>query len=174
MSGGADNPILTEHFESGATLAGSPAEVFAYVDDPAHLAGHMAKRSWAMAGGRMEIGLDEGAGRQVGSRIRLAGRVLGFELSVDEQVIERTPPHRKAWETVGAQKLLVIGGYRMGFDVAAHGGGSLLQVFIDYALPEALPGRWLGRAFGRAYARWCTERMVSDAVGHFETQKEHE
>jgi hypothetical protein len=62
----------------------------------------------------------------------------------------------------------------MGFDVAAHGGGSLLQVFIDYALPEALPGRWLGRAFGRAYARWCTERMVSDAVRHFESQKERE
>ena len=148
-------PVMTEHFESRATLAGSPDEVFAYVDDPAHLAGHMAKRSWAMAGGRMEFGLDEGAGRQVGSHIRLAGRVLGLELSVDEKVVERTPPYRKAWETVGSPKLLVI-------------------VFIDYALPKALPGRWLGRAFGRAYARWCTGRMVSDAVRHFETQKEHE
>jgi hypothetical protein len=68
----------------------------------------------------------------------------------------------------------VIGAYRMGFEVAAQGSGSLLRVFIDYALPEAVPGRWLGRAFGRTYARWCTERMVSDAVGHFETQKEHE
>jgi polyketide cyclase/dehydrase/lipid transport protein len=167
-------PVMTEHFESRATLAGSPDEVFAYVDDPAHLAGHMAKRSWAMAGGRMELGLDAGAGRQVGSRIRLAGRVLGFELAVDEKVVERTPPYRKAWETLGSPKLLVIGAYRMGFDVAAQGSGSLLRVFIDYALPEALPGRWLGRAFGRAYARWCTERMVSDAARHFETQKEHE
>ena len=69
-------PIMNEHFESRATLAGSPDEVFAYVDDPAHLAGHMVKRSW------------------------------------------------------------------------------------------------LGRAFGRAYARWCTERMVSDAVRHFTTRKE--
>ena len=167
-------PIMNQHFESRALLAGSPDEVFAYVDDPAHLAGHMAKRSWAMAGGRMEFSLDEGAGRRVGSRIRLVGRVLGVDLSVDEKVIERAPPHRKAWETVGSQKLLVIDRYRMGFDVSAHGSGSLLRVFIDYALPEALPGRWLGRAFGRAYARWCTERMVSDAVRHFETQKEDE
>jgi len=50
----------------------------------------------------------------------------------------------------------------------------LVIVFIDYALPEALPGRWLGRAFGRVYARWCTERMVSDAVRHFTTHKERE
>jgi hypothetical protein len=134
-------PIMTEHFESRATLAGSPDEVFAYVDDPARLAGHMAKRSWAMAGGRMELSLDEGGGRQVGSHIRLAGRMLGLELSVDERVTERTPPHRKAWETVGSQKLLVMDRYRMGFDVSAHGSGSLLRVFIDYALPEALPGR---------------------------------
>jgi hypothetical protein len=166
--------IMTEHFESRATLAGSPDEIFAYVDDPAHLAGHMAKRSWAMAGGRMELVLDAGGGRKVGSHIRLTGRVLGLELSVDEKVAERTPPYRKTWETVGSPKLLVIGAYRMGFDVAVQGSGSLLRVFIDYALPEALPGRWLGRAFGRAYARWCTERMVSDSVRHFTTHKERE
>jgi hypothetical protein len=166
--------VMTEHFDSRAVLAASPGEVFAYVDDPAHLAGHMARRSWAMAGGRMELGLDAGAGRQVGSHIRLAGRVLGLELSVDEKVVERAPPHRKAWETVGSPKLLVIGAYRMGFEVAAQANASLLRVFIDYALPDALPGRWLGRAFGRAYARWCTERMVSDAVRHFTTHKERE
>ena len=80
-------PIMNEHFESRATLAGSPDEVFAYVDDPAHLSGHMAKRSWGMAGGRMALSLDEGGGRQVGSHIRLAGRMLGLELSVDEKVI---------------------------------------------------------------------------------------
>ena len=38
-----------------------------------------------------------------------------------------------------------------------------LSVFIDDALPDrGLP--WLlGRIFGHKYARWCTERMVSDA-----------
>lgn len=75
------------------------------------------------------------------------------------------------WETVGSPKLLVIGSYRMGFEVAARSGGSLLRVFIEYALPQALPGRWLGRLFGRMYARWCTERMVSDAVRHFSTAR---
>jgi hypothetical protein len=158
---------MAQRFESRATLTAPPEEVFAYLDDPSHLAAHMAKSSWAMAGGRMELRLDETGGRQVGSRMHLAGRVLGLELSVDEKVTERTPPYGKAWETVGSPKLLVIGSYRMGFDVAAHGSGSFLRVFIDYALAETPPGRWLGRLFGRAYARWCTQRMVNDAVRHF-------
>jgi len=158
---------MAQRFESRATLTAPPDEVFAYLDDPSHLAAHMAKSSWAMAGGQMELRLDETGGRQVGSRMHLAGRVLGLELSVDEKVTERTPPYRKAWETAGSPKLLVIGSYRMGFDVAAHGSGSVLRVFIDYALPETPPGRWLGRLFGRAYARWCTQRMVNDAVRYF-------
>jgi hypothetical protein len=40
-------------------------------------------------------------------------------------------------------------------------------VFIDYAFPEQGLARWLGRLFGRYYARWCTRRMVADAVRHF-------
>jgi hypothetical protein len=42
-------------------------------------------------------------------------------------------------------------------------------VFIDYALPARALARWLGRTFGGAYARWCTHRMVRDAVAHFGT-----
>ena len=160
------------YFESSATLASPPDEVFAYLDDPAHLAAHMAKPSWAMAGGQMQLHLDEGHGREIGSHIRMAGRVLGLELALDEAVVERNPPHRKVWETVGSPKLLVIGLYRMGFEVAARGGGSLVRVFIEYALPDALPGRWLGRLFGRMYARWCTERMVRDAARHFERKEQ--
>ena len=117
----------------------------------------------------METELDEGQGQRVGSRIRLAGRVFGARLSVEEIVTERNPPHRKVWETTGAPKLLVIGPYRMGFEVSPQGNGSMLRVFIEYALPERAPSRWLGRLFGRYYARWCTQRMVDDAVKHFAT-----
>ena len=115
----------------------------------------------------MTTELDEGRGRQVGSRIRLAGRVFGVELSVEEIVTERSPPLRKVWETIGTPRLLVIGHYRMGFELAAQGSSSMLRVFIDYALPQRAPVWWLGRLLGRQYARWCTQRMVEDAAKHF-------
>ena len=117
----------------------------------------------------MQTELDEGRGQDVGSRIRLSGRVFGVELSVEEIVVERNPPHRKVWETTGTPKLLVIGHYRMGFELSRQGNGSMLCVFIEYALPEKAPGRWLGRLFGRYYAGWCTQQMVDDAVRHFQT-----
>ena len=115
----------------------------------------------------METKIDAGRGQTVGSRIRLSGRVFGVELSVEEIVVERVPPRRKVWETTDAPKLLVIGHYRMGFELTTQGNGSVLRVFIEYALPERAPARWLGRLFGRYYARWCTQQMVDDAVKHF-------
>ena len=115
----------------------------------------------------MEVQVDEARGQQVGSRIRLAGRVLGIALSLEEVVTERDPPHRKVWETVGSPRLLVIGHYRMGFELSPRGNDSMLRVFIEYTLPETTPTRWLGRLFGSYYARWCTRQMVDDAVKHF-------
>jgi hypothetical protein len=115
----------------------------------------------------MEIALDGGRGQKVGSRMRLAGRVLGLALSVEEIVTERHPPHRKVWETTGSPRLLVIGHYRIGFELSPQGHGSMLRVFIEYTLPERAPARWLGRLLGRSYAAWCTQRMVDDAVKHF-------
>lgn len=100
--------------------------------------------------------------------MRLSGRVFGVELSVEETVTERTPPRRKVWESTGAPKLLVIGHYRMGFELSPHGNGSMLRVFIEYELPESGLGLWLGRLFGQRYARWCTRQMVDDTVKSFE------
>lgn len=151
-------------------LVQSPADqVFAHIDDHTRLSSHMSEPSWMTGGGRMEAELDEGRGQKVGSRIRLSGRVFGVELLIDEVVTERNPPLRKVWETTGAPKLLVIGHYRMGFELSPQWNGSMLRVFIDYALPERGLARWLGRLFGRYYARWCTQQMVDDAVKHFET-----
>ena len=119
----------------------------------------------------MRVEVDAGLGQKVGSRIRLAGRVLGIELSVEEVVTERNPPFRKVWETTGSPRLLVIGDYRMGFELSPRGSESTLRVFIDYALPESAPAHWLGRLFGRYYAKWCTQQMVDGAVKHFASFK---
>ncbi|MEO6488047.1 MAG: SRPBCC family protein [Thermoanaerobaculia bacterium] len=160
------NP-LPHHDESTALVSASPEGVFALIDDHERLSSHMSQSSWRMGGGRMTTTLDEHRGQSVGSHIRVNGRVFGLALSLDEVVIEREPPTRKVWETVGSPRLLVIGPYRMGFEVAPRESSSLLRVFIDYAWPSPWPDRWLGRVFGAYYAHWCTQRMVNDAVRQF-------
>jgi polyketide cyclase/dehydrase/lipid transport protein len=159
--------MLPDHFEASAFVAALPDIVFAYADDPARLSSHMSQSSWMMAGSRMEIELDANRGQTVGSHIRLRGKVFGLKLSLDEVVTERVPPQRKVWQTTGLPRLLVIGPYRMGFEIVPEENGSLLRVYIDYALPGDAPARWLGWLFGSFYARWCTQRMVSDAVKRF-------
>lgn len=97
----------------------------------------------------------------------LAGSVLGIHLAVDESVIERDPPRRKVWETTGVPRLLVVGPYRMGFEITSTDDAARLRVFIDYSLPARSLSRWLGYLFGGYYAKWCTERMVDDAAKSF-------
>ena len=157
----------THHCESSSFVQAPVESVFAYADDQARLSSHMSKSSWRMGGGKMEVELDVAQGQAVGSKIRLSGRVFGILLSVEEIVTERNPPHRKVWETTAPPKLLVIGHYRMGFEISPQADDSLLRVFIDYMLPETVPSRWLGNLFGRYYARWCTQQMVDDVVRHF-------
>jgi hypothetical protein len=137
--------MLPLRYESSGFVQSPMDHVFAHLDDHTRLSSHMSERSWRTGGDRMETKIDEGRGQTVGSRIRLSGQVFGVELSVEEIVVERDPPRRKVWETSGAPKLLVIGHYRMGFDLSPQGHGSMLRVFIEYALPEREPARWLGR-----------------------------
>ena len=159
--------MLMHHYETSAMVKAPAERVFVHVDDHARLSSHMSESSWMMGGGRMRIELDEGRGQKIGSRIRLAGRAFGIELAVEEVVTERDPPRRKVWETTGSPRLLVIGRYRMGFELSPRGSDSALRVFIEYALPAQAPARWLGRLFGGYYAGWCTRRMVDDAVKYF-------
>lgn len=117
----------------------------------------------------MVVQVDDARGQALGSRVRLTGRVFGLRLSVEEVVTEWDPPRRKVWETIGTPNLLVIGEYRMGFELSRQGEVCALRVSIDYALPVVAPARWLGRAFGRYYAQWCTQKMVDDSAGYFAT-----
>lgn len=158
---------LSRHCQATADVPASPDAVFEYLDDHTRLSAHMSKRSWMMAGSRMVLEMDNSNGRSVGSRIRLSGRVLGIRLCVNEIVTERNPPRRKVWETTRRPRLLVIGDYRMGFEIYPTERCCSLKVFIDYSLPRTFVGRCLGQIFGRFYARWCTQRMVKDAALHF-------
>ena len=156
------------HEEYQSTVAAPPAEVFARLDDHARLSSHMSQRSWKMGWGKMETVLDDQRGQSVGSHIVLRGRVFGISLHLDEVVIARDAPLGKAWETVGEPRLIVIGQYRMGFELrAANGRSSHLRVHIDYNIPDRGVSRILGRLFGRTYAQWCVRQMVRDAEQAF-------
>lgn len=158
---------MSRHFESAGFVSAPPDAVFSYVDDHERLSSHMTRSSWMMGGGRMDVQLDAGRGRRLGSRIRMSGRAFGLGLSLEELVSEYDPPRRKAWETVGQPRLLIMGEYRMGFDISPQNGGSSLRVFIDYELPQSTRARWLLAKLASWYAAWCTQRMVKDAVAHF-------
>ena len=149
--------------EAQARLAAGVQQAFDWLDNHRHLSSHMASSSWMMAGSSMHTEFDAQRFRAVGSRLRMHGRVLDMPLALQEQVVVREPPRRKAWQTVGEPSLLVIGAYRMGFEIEAAGSGATLTIRIDYQLPSRGIARWLGSMLGRAYARWCVQTMVRDA-----------
>ena len=163
---------LARHYESKAIVRAAIGEVFAHVDDHTQFSSHMNQSSWLMGGSRMEIHLDDGRGQKPGSRIRLTGTVFGCRLSVEEVVTERVVRYKKTWETIGHPRLLIIGHYRMGFELSPDNERAMLRVFIDYALPEQGVGRWFGFLFANFYARWCTQRMLNDTVRHFATRSQ--
>ena len=139
---------------------------FDHLDDFKKLSAHMERPSAMMLGSQMQIVTDEGGGRAVGSRVRMNGKVMGIPLSLEEVVTERDPPRRKAWETVDA-RLVVIGQYRLGFELEPRAGICELRVFIDYDWPPGAMARCAAALFAKSYARWCTDRMAGDAEKHF-------
>jgi hypothetical protein len=159
--------MMVLHDETTGFVKAPPGVLFEHLDDPHRLSAHMSRSSPMMFGSRMGISLDPAGGRAVGSRIRLAGRVLGIPIAVDEVVTEHMPPKRKVWQTIGRQRLIVLSHYAMGYEIGPEAAASRLRVFIDYGLPTSGLSRWLGRLLGRLYARWCTRRMVKDAVAYF-------
>jgi hypothetical protein len=115
----------------------------------------------------MSYEFDEQKGRAVGSVIKMGGSILGIPLFVEEVVTKHDPPRCKVWETLGRPRILIIGAYRMGFEILPAGAGSTLRVFIEYDYPASLTGRVLGAIFAPTYARWCVRNMAGDARRHF-------
>ena len=160
-------PLFPRHAESSLVVRVAPEVAFAFLDAHENIAAHMDRPSWAMLGGTMTSTIDKLAGQETGSVIRIAGKVFGISISLVEKIVERLPPRRKRWETIGTPKLIVMGGYRMGFDIERAGGGCQVTVVIDYDIPEGLWGSLLGRLFARAYARWCLQRIVETVALEF-------
>lgn len=158
---------MRRHRETSMLVSAEASALFERLDDQTRLAEHMGQSSLMMGGGHMTYDFDAARGQAVGSRIRMGGQAFGLSLFVEEIVVERTPPRRKVWRTVGAPRLVIIGPYEMGFEITPAGDGVCrLRVWIDYEPPA----RGLGRRTPRLaafYARWCVQRMVGDAADHF-------
>jgi hypothetical protein len=155
------------HDEVTVDVEASAGALFDHLDDQERLAGHMEEPSMMMMGGRMWYEFDAAKGRAVGSLIRMGGSFLWLKLGVEEVVVTHEPPRLKVWETKGRPRLVIIGAYRMGFEIAPAGAISALRVFIDYDLPKTVVGRALGALLALFYARWCVSRMAEDAKRRF-------
>lgn len=153
--------------EVSADVLAAPEQVFDHLDDQARLGMHMEKPSMMMMGGRMNYQFDAEKGRAVGAVIKMGGSFMGLGLAVEEVVTVRDPPRLKIWETRGSPRILIMGAYRMGFEIAPAGAYSRLRVFIAYDHPVSLMGRILGHLFAPMYARWCVKRMAEDAERRF-------
>lgn len=115
----------------------------------------------------MTTTLDNLRGQAVGSVINVEGSVAGIRLVASERVVRREPPFCKRWETIGVPRLIVMGGYGMGFEIEPADEDCRVTVSIDFELPRTISGALLGRVFGLAYAKWCVDRVVDTAITAF-------
>lgn len=153
--------------DSVVEIAATAEALFDYLDDQARLGAHMERPSAMMVGGRMAYEFDKANGQAVGAVIKMRGNILWLKLSVEEIVVEHVRPARKVWETRGQPDLLVIGGYRMGFEIEPSGPRQRLRVFIEYDYPGSLIQDLLAWLFAGSYARWCVRRMTGEATQRF-------
>lgn len=157
---------FSQHLEKSSLVNADVTSVFDFIDNHMQFSSHMNKSSWMMGGGKMTTEVDEGKGQKVGSHIKMSGRIMGFNLFLDEVVTERSRPTRKVCKTVGNPNLLVIGNYQMGVELAPENNNTNLTVFIDYDLPGNA-AKILGVLFGEMYASWCVNQMLNGVVYHF-------
>ena len=164
LTGKAPERRFPRHVERSVQVRAAAESVFTLLDSHENISAHMNRPTWAMLGGTMTSSVDELAGKEVGSVIEIEGQVLGISISLAEKIVQRVPPRCKSWETIGTPRLIVMGGYRLGFEIQGAGEGCRVTVSISYELPHSQPEKVLGFLFGPAYARWCVSRIIEAAM----------
>jgi hypothetical protein len=90
--------------------------------------------------------------------------MMGLTLDFSEMVTRYVPGREKVWHTVGAPRLLIVGGYEMGLKVEpVSNASSRLTITFDYDLPSSRFWRLVGIALAPWYGRWCLDRMTQGA-----------
>lgn len=145
------------HFIESTIIQAPPEEVFKYIDDHEKYYSHVMSFS-KILGGNMNLEMDEQRGQAVGSRIRLAGKVFGKSLELEEVITKRQPPNTKVWETIGTPQFLIVGQYMYSVQIEPHNEGSTLTITFDSNPP--LGSSLIRRLFSDFYSKQCAREMV--------------
>lgn len=158
-----------KHLENNIQIEATPEEVFAFADNQLNFSSHMNTSSWMLGGGSMETDIDSLNGQAVGSHIKMYGKAFGFKLFLDEVITLHEPPYRKEWQTVGELKILVIGHYKLGFEITPDEKGVNFRVYIDYEKPSRFIEQMLYIVLSGVYANWCVNQMIDGVKKHFQS-----
>ena len=164
---------FTHSYSSKVLLNTDTKTAFEYLDEPKKLSARMGRSSMMMAGSKMDMILDEKQGRDLGSVIKMTGKMMGLDLFLQEKIVDRKPFEKKYWEAFGTQRLVILDQYRMGFSLKELGKQTELTVSIQYRLPSKGISRIIGKMLAGFYAKWCTEQMTKDAERAFESKSEN-
>jgi hypothetical protein len=58
----------------------------------------------------------------------------------------------KSWQTLGDPRMIILKGYRTGFEPTPRTHGSHWRVFVDYSIPDGGHGRLPGALFASTSA----------------------
>lgn len=157
-----------KHYQESLFIPASVEDVFDYADEHANYYSHVIKFA-RLLGGRMNLEMDEGRGKSVGSRIRVSGKILGKSLSLEEVITSRQAPFGKAWESVGNPAFLIVGQYRYEIQIKRQASGSMLSVVFDSNPPEA--SGWLRQWFSQVYSKACAREMAKSTRNYFKKHR---
>lgn len=140
-----------------------PGEVFAHLDDIRNVGKHMQGSAGPLLGGRLRLEVVSKEPTGVGATYRWSGRILGLAIELTEVVTEWVPGHSKRWRTTGEVRLIIMGGYELGFLLTPSSAGTVVTLDLEYDLPQGWLGRLLGRLLAGWYARWCLRSILRGA-----------
>ena len=156
------------HYEREMIIKGSPAEVFAFMDDIRNTGKHMTESSGAMAGSKLTIEWLSDHKTGLGTKYRWTGKVVGMKMDFTVEVSKWIDGKEKVWGTIGDAKMIVIDWFEMDLTMTPEGDGkSNAKLGINYTKHRGL----LGFLFGKWYSKWCVKSMLKDTKKHFENHE---
>jgi hypothetical protein len=147
------------------TIAGTPAEVFAFMDDIRNTGKHMTENNTQMMGSKLEMEWLSQQHVGLGTKYRWNGKTMGMDMDFTVEVTKWEEGKEKVWGTVGEAEMIVIDWFRMFLTVSENEEGNTnAELGILYTKPR---GRLWAFLLGRRYAIWCVKSMLKDTRKHF-------
>jgi hypothetical protein len=149
-----------------------PAEsekVFSFMDDYSKTGMHMTESSTMMMGSKLQLEQLSPNATGIGATYRWFGKMMGMTIDFTQTVSKWVQGVEKEWKTNGDVKIIIMGWYRMFWNLKPVEGGTLATIGIDYSAPREWYFKVLSFLFGGMYSRWCLNSMLRDTKKAFET-----